>query len=344
MRTIILLVLVGAFSWVALAMDGWFATMTYTQLRAYTFPVAQGVIVQSGVDQSSQQQSDGFKPELRYAYNVNGHRYEGHGGRTETFTIAADSARIQAETRAWALGAPVVVRYDPGNPANSVLRPGLEPIDLLALMLLGVFNMAAAFLWIALIAETVGLPSQPIVNGGARLFKVDSQFHIRLPRFRPWLTGLIVFFVTQLVAFPLTTIALGHTYGFDWALVVAAWSLVLAATVAVVRNQHRKQESGLGDLTIDLAEGVTRIPLIDKLDRAVALAIVDVADFRWETIERRGPRGSRRFTHRVWLVQRDGDEVLVDEPTSAERAQMLATWLRRIFDDIRAGRALATGA
>jgi hypothetical protein len=335
-RTLILLVMAGAFGWVAVMMDVGLVGAYFTQLRALGFASTEGVVTQSGVREDVRGQSTFFSVDVSYRYDVDGRSYEASALRAPTFETVPDRAQAEQMARTWPEGAPVTVRYDSRHPETAVLQPGLNGMDLFSLMFVLVLNMAALLLLYFLIAETVGFPRRMILNGGVKSFEVGRQLHVRLDRFHPVMSGVIMFFLALLVGMLASQITMDPTKGVALIQMLLVWAGVLGVTSAVVARQLWKQNKGMGDLVIDPDQAIIEIPLINMPGRRITVPLADVREIKMETIVHRGSRGSRTWIDQVSLHRRNGDSVMIMELGDAERAEVFATWLRRKLEEMGA--------
>ena len=89
------------------------------------WPTTEGVILSSRVVRSYKGGEWAYAPEVRYAYEVEGHRYEGRAVRLGLegmrFGTRGLAARVVNRYRP---GERVTVYYDPQDPATAVLEPG----------------------------------------------------------------------------------------------------------------------------------------------------------------------------------------------------------------------------
>ncbi|MBY0568284.1 MAG: DUF3592 domain-containing protein [Hyphomonadaceae bacterium] len=159
MRTLILLVMAGAFGWLAVMMDVGMGSAYFTQLRALGFASVEGVVTRSGMSEEVIGQDTFFKVDIGYRYDVDGRAYEASGFRAATFVPVLDRAQAEQLARAWLEGAPVTVRYDSRRPETAVLQPSFNGMDLLSLMFVLLLNMAALLLNGCAITTSAKAPS-----------------------------------------------------------------------------------------------------------------------------------------------------------------------------------------
>jgi hypothetical protein len=333
-RTLILLILAGAFTFVAGWMDIAFVTTLLTEARAAGFAQTEGVITQSAA-QAWPDRPDTFDVTIAYAYDVAGERYRGAGLRGPVSIGAMDSDGADALTRAWPQGAHVSVYYDPRQPAFSLLQRGVQGRDLLALLYTLLFNLAAALLLSFLMAETVGFPAGKTPENGFRTFSENGRTHARLEHFRPVFTFFGMLALTCFAALLIAGSQLSAAGDIGVGAMLAIWTGIVLLTGFATLHQYRKQESGLADLIIDAKQGVIDMPRFESPSKRLTVPFADITDVRMETVERRGMRGSRTWTDQVSLSHRDGRSLLVAELGDTHRAKVFANWLRRQIDAAR---------
>jgi hypothetical protein len=113
-----------------------------------SWPTAQGEIIKSQVTHRSNSDGDSYSPEVTYTYPVNSRSYK-------SYTIkfgenSYDSKRRAEEIAAsYQVGNNVTVYYDPKNPGNSVLEPGVSSGSYIVL------GIGLLFLTIGLIAPPI---------------------------------------------------------------------------------------------------------------------------------------------------------------------------------------------
>lgn len=107
-----------------LYMMGLGALSVFDAVRSHWWPIAEGLVEQSGVERIPD--TNRFRPVVRYAYK------EGRMPRTGTafFHPSNNSARFDRKTAfklaaAFPADSRIEVRYDPGDPTVSLLRPGV---------------------------------------------------------------------------------------------------------------------------------------------------------------------------------------------------------------------------
>jgi hypothetical protein len=118
------------------------AQMWYFQIRSASYPVVEGVVL--GHKKSVPEEKQPLV--IEYAYEVNGERFTSNRYWYEAFgtTVNDDDAAAR-----FPVGARVAVSYNPADPADAVLIPGLQGADVLAgwaLVALHLLMLSFAFL------------------------------------------------------------------------------------------------------------------------------------------------------------------------------------------------------
>jgi hypothetical protein len=192
--------------------------------------------------------------EMAYTYAVGGVEYTGHRYRYDERHGAFDYA---ATARGFPAGARRAVYYDPANPAESVLNPGLDGCDLL-LALFGLpFNIATGAVWVAVLRAKRG-PKCLARAGGVRIIESARETRARLAGFSPLAAGFLGVGATAFGAvFPIVSLA-----GFAPSpqLMTIVLGLVAAAGLAAYAWAARRNGSGRYDLRIDEATQTLTVP------------------------------------------------------------------------------------
>jgi hypothetical protein len=140
----LVLLLVAVFLGVAGLIGYFMMRQLRSALASRNWPAAPGTVLSGTVQALSERHSDGtstyFVPRLRYAYEVDGRRYEGERIRFGQIRESERGARKVLEQ--YPAGSPVEVRYDPANPAEATLEAKTAG---LGLMLFGLAAIAAVF-------------------------------------------------------------------------------------------------------------------------------------------------------------------------------------------------------
>ncbi len=137
--------------WSALTLlaDGVTTVHVWRQLRATTYPTTEGVITRSEVrTEPGDEGGTVHKLDVAYDYEVGGRRYT---GTQYCYAPQGPGGRACYEIRAGLpVGARVPVYYDPDDPADALLRPGVLGSHVVFLWFLTPFNLVMLGGWVVL--------------------------------------------------------------------------------------------------------------------------------------------------------------------------------------------------
>ena len=296
------------------------------QHQAESFAQVQGEVLASEV--TITHGSKGavyYHVHITYRYSVDGfnsytgrrYRYDGH---------PTDAAGAHAAVQAHPPHAMVTVYYNPANPADTVLSPGVDDRDVMQLFIMT--PIILLFLWLLYRAGAqTGWPwSGVAVAGGVKLIEGDRMVtRVRLPKYPAWLLELLTVGILLEVAAIL--MACGIPAGPPLA---AGGELLLGVVLvgaAVYGWQRQKIASGRQDLVIDEGARTFELPLTYKRRERRPLPISQIKAVTLEKVPHRGRYGSVTYTYAPTLqLQDDTSERLTDLPQS--RAESFASWLR----------------
>lgn len=113
--------------------------MVVKQVRAWGFETTRGVMLHSKVVRRSGGDGVSFHAELEYSYEVAGAEYRGSDYR---YTMTVNSRRhAKSIVDAHPVDSTIDVFYDPSDPADAVLSPGLKTVDFFLPFFLLPFNL-----------------------------------------------------------------------------------------------------------------------------------------------------------------------------------------------------------
>ena len=325
-KTGVFLVCFGLF-WTAIVsvFDGFAGYSAVNQFRALSFSTVTGVISSSKMTEQSDSDGTTHGVDIRYHYEVDQHPYDGDRYRYAAGS-SSDSAWAQKAVARYSEGSEVKVFYNPKDPSESVLSPGLDGANYMFILFLTPFNMVMLGFWGAGISALASKFSKS-PNGGVKVIQDGRLLRVRLPRY-PALTsglattGLIAFIEMFPIAFlgggfhpkiPLVRIALVIAYGTGAAMIV--W-------------QGQKILRGLADLTIDESSGEIELPATFGRKERLVLRAADIVDVKMETIANQGSEGGTSYTYAPTLRLRNHQSVKLAEWYTQSKAQAFVDWLR----------------
>lgn len=126
--------------------DLWWGWLLVRQSRTGAYPHVVGRVVKSEI-RTEQGKKVRYYADIEYAWNVAGHEFTGTTVRHGFFgTNHSDAQQVVA---AYPLGKEIDVCYNPDNPSDAVLEPGIIGGDLLTIVFATPFNAITALLWVA---------------------------------------------------------------------------------------------------------------------------------------------------------------------------------------------------
>lgn len=316
-----------ALFWTAMvgAVDGIIGYNLFRQIRSQSFATTAGTVTSSEVTQHrGSKGGNTYGVKIQYTYDVGGQTFEGDRYRYGSFS-SSDSGWARAAVRERPAGAKTTVHFDPKNPADSVLRTGVEGSDLFILLFLTPFNLIMLALW-AVPVNWLWRKLRPSEAGGAKWFSDGRSLRVRLPRYSPWIAGAATAGAVSFISiFPLAFTVGGHP---NLRLALGVWALVFAAGIGVGLWQWNKQRGGSADLVIDELEQRVELPATFGRKQREALSAAEISGITVERVERRGRRGSVSYVYAVTLQRPGLGGEKLTEWSNEDDAEALAAWLR----------------
>jgi hypothetical protein len=233
--------------------QAWSVNFASTLGKMVRSEVGQGVMRHRGV-------------EFSYDYTVNGVNYTGRRYRYDDRNAALEySATVDAFPRRSARR----VFYNPRDPADSLLAPGLEGCDLLLLLFATPINAATLALWAA-VAQSRRDEKLAGPAGGIRIHKRAGEIRAQLAAFSPTAAALAGLGAGSfLFAFPVVAIG-----GFapSMTAMLGVWLLVLAGTATAFVWTLTRNRSGRFDLRIDEVSQTVTLPQLESRIAPLTLA------------------------------------------------------------------------
>jgi hypothetical protein len=287
MTGVILLLFTLFWSGIILTFDGLSARTIYRQYESGHYPSVTGTITHSEV--KSHHTSKGgtsYEAVIAYHYNVGGRDFEGSKLR---FAIAAsgfDSAT--AAVSAHPAGSAATVYYDPADPRQAVLSPGVEGSDLFIPLFLTAFNMVMLGLWIVLggwLREHFFRPAA----GGVKIIADGMTTRIRLPQLPAVMWGLGT--TGGLGFISMFAVAFGTNMNPSIPLVLCIAVAIYSAGLLVYLWQRQKIDSGIDDLIIDEPARTLELPLTFGRKERMTVNIAAIECLAVEMIAHRSKNG-----------------------------------------------------
>jgi hypothetical protein len=114
------------FGGVGAGLSWWGWTIVQSARASAEWPTVEGRITRSVVRHSTDAEGgDSYSPEVAYTYAVSGRAFEGERIKFGENSYGSRS-RAEAIAAGYPVGRQVEVYYEPANPSNAVLEPGLS--------------------------------------------------------------------------------------------------------------------------------------------------------------------------------------------------------------------------
>lgn len=325
---------VGFWSAITLAFDVVLVVSAWRQTRAVNYPSVVGAVVYSRVQEHSD--SDGgttYSPDVRYVYTVEGREY--HGDRYRYGQMASSDRNADRVVASLPVGREVPVFYNPADPADAVLKAGIEGADLFLAMFLTPFNLVMLGGWYAVGRGAYVRFVKPPA-GGARLIDQGFRTHVYSSS-KPLLATAAA---TLLGASFVSIFIVGFGFGFNPPVHVIAgtWTVVLVLTLGVTAAVALRGVAPKELLAIDPVERTITLPARGKHPEPLSIPFAAVEQVRVERRSQRDSEGSRQILYEPTIAYTDEGGVArrarLPRKVSALEAESLAAWLE---EQVRGG-------
>jgi hypothetical protein len=263
---------------------------------------------------------------VEYAYEAQGRRYT--GDRAAYFRMWSQKSARQF-VAGHSPGSRCPVHYNPSDPADAVLVPGVGGDVLFMDLFLTPFNLVMVGGWYWLIASFWRRRSARLVLPvGTRLLDQGTQLRVRLPRVPPLMGAALTVFVASFFAiFPVVFLC---DFSASPAIVLAVQGLILGAALWVYVLLAIRTYSGKTDLVINLLDGVLVLPPTFGRKEPVVVAFSDLAAVDVMTIANSQSNSSYQYAPTVRWREPSGTiaHAKLAEWNEEQQAQDFAAWLR----------------
>ena len=298
------------------------------QRRAVSYPTTQGTVLGSHVRESDDSEGGtSYSPKVRYGYEVGGRRYEcdvyRHG------MSGSGRRRANAMVAAHPVGRAVTVYYNPADPSDAVLRPGLVAGDFFMPLFMTPFNLVMVVSWLV-VGAVLGRPLIKPSPAGVRIRHDGMILRLRPEAFPPVAAAAIA---AGLATIPCIFIA-GFAGGPDAApaFIYASWGFVLTVALLAYFRTARPQWAGHIDLVIDPWRKTMTLPRTHGRREAVDVAFADVTAVDVEHRQNTDSEGTVTHDYLPTLRWKDRERVersgILAKWGDSERAERFAAWLR----------------
>lgn len=324
MTTAFLLFFALFWSGITLGFDGYMAYNSWQQFQTLHYPCVEGKVTASEI--KSHRGSKGgttYSAEINYVYTVGTQKFFAQRLRYIQFSSSSysDAFGMVSEHPA---GSAVTVYYDPAQPQEAVLYPGIDGVDFIPALFLTPFNMMMFGLWCGCAAWLRERWFRPAA-GGVKLIADGRVTRVRLPRWSPiWAglatTGGLGFLAIFVVGIPTRM----HP---SIPVVLTAIAFVYGAGLAVYLWQRSKINSGIDDLIINECSRTLELPL--TFGRTVPLLVIfgDIQSVWIEKIVHRSSKGGISYTYAPTLRLAAASPQKLADWSDQLKARDFAQWL-----------------
>ena len=312
------LMIVLAIVSVALGLGVWSsARLALRQHEAETFPYVTGTVTNAVVTTTYGRRSTSYHARIFYRYSVDGTEYQGQRYRYDNHPT--DQAPVNAIIAAHPRGSEIKVYYNPRDPQDACLEPGVDKSD----VLLPLFLMFCIFFFASGFSTIIGqgFDKAPGVAGGVKIISDAMVTRVRLPSFLPivlalWAaTGLLVISLALVCVMPL-----------PWEVGEAVLPLVGAGMGAVYLWRLYRFNDGSQDLVIDTRQRTVQLPQTYGRWTSTTVPFSELGGVQINP-KYYSRRAGSSVSYMVWLARKDGSkDTLVN--LSEEQAVEFAHWLR----------------
>jgi len=324
-----LFLLIFALFWsaIVLTFNGVMGHGIYKQIESTHYPSVTGGITHSEL--TSHRTSKGgisYNAVIAYTYVVGDQKYSGDRVR---FGIKISSyATASQQVNAYPLGSAVPVFYNPANPTESLLSPGVTGEDFMGLLFMTPFNMVMFGLWLWLggwVREHWFRPPA----GGVRIISDGMVTRIRLPKFPALGWGLAATGGLGFIAIFIVGFSTNMTPAIP--VVLATFAAVYGTGFGVYWWQRQKINSGIDDLLINEVSRSLELPLTYGRKTRITARVADIKSLFVEKIEHRGNKGGTSYTYAptLHLAGTEPATQKLADWTDELKANEFTEWLRQ---------------
>lgn len=313
--------------WSAITLVGDFfiAQSVTMRLWAFSFESTTGLVTHSELKVSRDSDGNTYQPVVHFRYSVGEGIY--HGTNYQFCpSSTSGSRRARSVVNEHPVGKEVTVFYRQDNPAQAVLRRGLDGGELFMIVFLTPFNAVMFGLWGGalhsrkqqrLLAQSGGVES--VVRG--------SKVIVSLPRWSPVAAAGIV---SSLIAF-VASLVVGFATGMDPGLITSSitLALVVGGGLAAYLYTHSKLKRGWYDLVLETDSRVLTLPATFERKAPTKIPFDQVTQAEVEEVWPKSRDSESTPSYAATLVLSDGRRERLDEWSDRTEAESFVNWLVR---------------
>jgi hypothetical protein len=298
------------------------------QVIALKYPSTDGTILSSKVSEREGNETTCYGVDVEYSYWVGKRHCTGDRYRYPAWS-ASDSDWARAVVAACPPDSKVQVFYDPADPQNSLLAPGIIGSDLYLLAFMTPFNaVMLGFWWIGW--SRWRLRRLKPVAGGVRIIQEPGKMRVRLPSFSPLAVTLAT---TGVLAFISIFVVGIHAGGWHPAMrtMAVTWCMILGGGLLAGGWHLLRILSGKYDLVLDKLGSAIELPLTHGRKTRLRVPAAIVHNVRVETVTKStydGEGTSPMFAPTLEVSEPEPRSERLVEWYDDERAESFVRWLR----------------
>jgi hypothetical protein len=310
-----------------LSFDFLIARDIFRQLRTNEFVATDGQVTESKLVRKGKSKPT-YVAEIHYTYTVGGKSYSGDRVTLGSFHFGSSrnshqkaSALLERQPK----GSQVRVFYNPTQPGEAVLQPGIHGGHLFAPLFLMPFNAIMVGLWYA-----VALSFRPKTGLRAARVRILDQpgfrTAIRMPHMPPFMVGFISLAAAAFVGVFVIAFATAGEPSFG--IMILAWSVLGSIALWAGFKQLRRLRSGAADLTFEEGSPEITLPIAFDRKERVTISREDIKGFDIELVSHRSSKGGSSLTYRPRIHTREGLAHRLASYNDREGAEALVALLR----------------
>lgn len=309
-----------------IAFDCIIVSTTWNQLAALSYPTAPGEIISSKIAKND---GDSQGIEIRYKFNVGGKEFTGDKYRYgETRSNDGWAKEVVAKHSP---KTPVTVFYNPRDPSDAVLMPGIEGVDLFLPMFMTPFNMVMLGIWAAVWQSARDKRKSLADAGGLPIEDRGVDVRVRMAENSPLIYACVGISAAAFVM----VFVIGFSFGSHapLAVMMAVWVVILAIGAGVYIRSARPLWNGSQDLTLNLTRGIVTLPATFGRKEVIEVKFADITGVAVNVDSGQGRQTEPFFKHEVTLYWRNDrgstDSAQLYSFFAPNRAESFAEWLRK---------------
>jgi hypothetical protein len=317
MRLDLSIIFVLVWSAFFLCFDGMMAHGIFIQFNSRHYPSATATVTHL------EKGGPGSQPRISYRFEVGGLTF---ASQEQRFANSPNSDQADS-LAAHAVGSTIQVYYNPKDPRQSLLFPGVSGADFLTVLLLTPFNACSIGIWMWIGGQLrVRLFRPPA--GGVRILADSVSTRARLPQYGAAGWGLQVAGGLGLVSAFIIGFCVKTEPSVGMVLTLIA--AVYLAGVGAWLWRRRKIDSGIEDLVITQAGRTLELPRTFGRQKRLSVGVADIEGLTVKEVVHFGFKGGRSYTYEPTLHLRGAQagEQKLAVWSDKVKADDFADWLR----------------